>query len=573
MFTSTPVTQAVEGLSYVYQLTATGDKVTFSLTKAPDGAALRGNAISWIPTAVQSRASNSFTVTATTPSGASATQSWTVVPNGTVRITHVDNVWNENGSTNVPFDWSRITSYVAALVPQPDGSFKSLSGSPGGIGEFDIPNVPAGYYWLRLGPRDTYWTSSSIFDVGSDVFAVNSTPASANSNTTFNFNFTSLDATAAKGWLQFLSLDTFALKYSGSTSPGSTTFTGAMGVGGNVDYSSVRNGFVMQYKPTALGSLNGILLGPELTLTNLSLKTGGVNTISGALNPPVPAFLNLSVEASAWIPLFDHVAPGAPNAIGGGIYAYAHPYTSINYTNSLSNSTPIVLIATVPASFSGFPFIPDTCSRESPSVPSSNGFSFSSGTTLQPMMTDVEAGTVQYSDPFPATWRRTFSVCQNASVDVPVLGTTKTQSIVLTNSQTTILPTGTVKPLISSVQNPKVNGSDLFTARSINSSDVTLSWNPPAIGEPFGYQVIVESPTIGLMGTPAYEALATLSTPTTSIKIPPDLLASGHTYLFVISSMVDGRANMETSPHRSSLPIARADLISAPLTIVAAQPN
>ena len=145
-----------------------------------------------------------------------------------------------------------------------------------------------------------------------------------------------------------------------------------------------------------------------------------------------------------------------------------------------------------------------------------------------------------------------------------------TQSINLTNTQTTSLPTATVKPLISPVQNPKINGTDLFTASTISSTAVTLSWDPPTTGTPYGYSVAILSPTT-LPGSMRIEYLSTttLGTAKTSMTLPPNMLASGKTYLFVITSLVDGKANMEMSPHRSSLPIANADLISAPITTVA----
>ena len=139
----------------------------------------------------------------------------------------------------------------------------------------------------------------------------------------------------------------------------------------------------------------------------------------------------------------------------------------------------------------------------------------------------------------------------------------------MTDSQTTSLPNATVKPLISAVQNPKINGADLFTASTLNNTVVTLSWDPPAIGTPFGYNVAIWSPVTLSDGTAAYFSSTTLGTAKTSITLPPNVLASGQTYLFVITSMVDGKANMETSPHRSSLPIANADLISAPITTAA----
>ncbi|RZU41681.1 hypothetical protein BDD14_3208 [Edaphobacter modestus] len=348
-------------------------------------------------------------------------------------------------------------------------------------------------------------------------------------------------------------------------------------------------------------------MGPSLTLSDLSLTTGGPNTISGALNPTVPASINLSVKGSAWAPLFDHIAPTAPTALGGSFYLSVQPYISADGPNVLS-SKPIDLLWTSGNCSSGNFTSGDFSAILTPSRP-----------TNQPLTADVEAGAVQYSDPFSSAWRRTFRVCQTASISIPMPGGS-TQNFNLLNTQTTSLPTATVKPLLSAVQNPKINGADLFTAGTINGTAVTLSWDPPAIGTPFGYAVAIMSPTtspvgtslvgtlpvgtlpvgtpqgtiigtvgtfpvgtspggtlpvgtppggtiIGGIGTVGFFSTTLLSTAKTSITVPPNLLSSGKTYLFVITSAVDGRANMETSPRRSSLPTANAQLISAPITI------
>lgn len=549
-FTSTPVTQAVEGSPYSYQLTVSGGAATFSLNSGPVGATLSGDTISWTPTPGQSRAPNSFTVTATASGGGSATQSWTVTPSGTIRINWIDTLWNESGgSTNRAFDWTPVTSYVSALVPQSDGSSTSLSGSVGANGEFDIPNVPAGYYWLRIAPRGTYWTSSSTFDMGGDYFSPGNNIAATTSTTHINFSFTALDPTPASGLLEFDTFDAPAPHSQSSTNAGSTTFFGGFVISSNIDFSSIKNGFVMQYEPAAFGSVGGYVLGPELTLSNISLTSGGSNTISGALNPTVPSSIHLSVQTSAWTPLLNRIAPTTPTATGDGFSLAIQPYIADDGPN-LSTSYPIPLIWT--NSNNALGFTPANCSFNTP------------------LTADVDAGIVQYGDPFPAAWRRIFRVCQNASVVVPVPGTSQTQSINLINNQTTALPTATVKPLLSGVLNPKINGADLFTATTVNSTAVTLSWDPPAIGTPFGYDVAIMTPTAltSPNGTVNYSYLSstTLSTAKTSITLPPNVLGPGRTYLFVITSLADGRANMETSPHRSSLPIANADVLSAPIT-------
>ena len=547
VFTSTPNTQATEGSPYSYQLAATGTGVTFALSSAPTGATLSGNTVSWTPTAQQSRTPNSFTATATVSGTTPATQSWTVTPTGTIRISHVDTLWNETGSTSAPFDWSSTSSSVAALVPQPDGSFQSLSGTAGANGTFQIPNVPAGYYWLRLGPNDTYWTSSSNFDVGNDIFVPSSIPGVAPvSTTSFNYSFTSLDPVS--GLLQIDPLEAGMLPYAAATNAGSTTFNGAISISGNLDYSGIKTLFVRQYEPASLGSVNAYVMGPELTLSNPSLTNGGLNTVSGSLNPTVAKSINLSVQASAWVPLFAHIAPTAPTATGGGFFLSVQPFVAADGPN-ISPSNPAMPIDLIKAQ-------------------ANVASAFTSGScpaNLYPSLTtDVAAGTVQYNDPFPAAWRRTFRVCQGASVTISLPA--GTQAFNLTNTQTTALPTATVQPLLSGVQNPKINGADLFTAGTVNSKAVTLSWNPPSIGTPFGYKVSIVSPTTLPSGQVAYLVSTTLGTAKTSMTIPSDLLRAGQTYLFVITSLIDGKANMEMSPHRSLLPTGSADVISAPIT-------
>ena len=399
-----------------------------------------------------------------------------MTPSGTIRISRIDTLWNATGSTPNPFDWSVASSYAAALVPQPDGSFQSLPGTAGANGAFEIPNVPAGYYWLKLGPRDIYWTSSSTFDMGGDFFVPTTNVIEPTTSTsTITFNYTSLDPTPTSGLLQFDNLGSGGLRYWGSTTAGFTTFTGALIFSSNVDYSVINKAFVTQYEPASFGPVAGYVLGPELSLSNVMLTMGAPNTISGTLNPKVPASINLSVQGSAWAHLSDHIASTVP-ATTGGFYLSAQPYIAADGPN-VSLADQIYLIWTKSNSFFGFASLTSPDCSQNP-----------------PFTTDVAAATVQYSDPFPAGWRRTFHVCQGASVSVPVPGG-QTQSINLTNTQTTSLPTATVQPLLSVVQNPKINGADLFAAGTIGSATVTLTWDPPAIGTPIGYEVSIMSQT------------------------------------------------------------------------------
>lgn len=563
-FGSTPPTGASEGSAYTYHLAASdsaGGSVSIALTAAPTGATLEGSTVSWTPTSAQSRVPNSFTVTATTSGGVSATQSWTVTPTGTVRISWVDTHWAESGSTPVPFNWTPVTSYVVALIPEPDGSFQTLSGSVVN-GVFNIPNVPAGYYWLRVSPTNTYWTSSSNFDMGTDYAVPTIAAAPSTTTTTVNFSLTSLDTTAGAGWMQVIIPDGPPwLPIEGTTTPGSSSWTGGASINGNVDFSGVKTAFAMQYEPAALGTVNGFVLGPELSLLNLSLTDGAVNTINGALNPAVPASINLSVKAAEWTPLFDQVGPTPITATGGLFAASVQPYS----TNQIVTRAAAINLIWSPLNGQGPAFWQSNCSASSSTL--------SNGSPILPpaLTTDFDAGTVQYSDPFPSTWLRSFNLIQCATVNVPLPDGTSTQTFVLTNVQSTVMPTAPVVPLISPVQNPKINGADLFTTNTITGTTVTLSWSAPAIGAPYGYQVQILTPTTLPSGSSAYSPVATLSTAKTTVTLPPNVVGANGTFLFVITAVMDGLANMETSPHRSALPVASADVLSAPITISAVQ--
>jgi hypothetical protein len=118
-FTSAPVTTASEGTDYTYTVEAedpAGTTVTYALTSAPAGATIEGNAITWIPTTEQARVVNTFSVKATTAAGGTATQTWSVTPNGVIYGSYIDKYWTADGnSTDVPNDMSWW--YVAALVP------------------------------------------------------------------------------------------------------------------------------------------------------------------------------------------------------------------------------------------------------------------------------------------------------------------------------------------------------------------------------------------------------------------------------------------------------------------------
>ena len=206
------------------------------------------------------------------------------------------------------------------------------------------------------------------------------------------------------------------------------------------------------------------------------------------------------------------------------------------------------------------PTVP-VCSDSSPIIPGS--FTFLPGEP--PVTTDQDFGLVQYGDPFPSEWPRVFTFCQTASVPVPIPGSTTPISFRIVDMQSTAVPTSQVSPLIGQVQNPTIDGSNLFVPSTIGGTGVALNWTAPSGMTPIGYKIASFVPFTLNNGVLAYSSAGSYYTAKTSASLPP--LEAGETYVFLITAILDGAANFETSPNRSALPTASVSVVSAPITV------
>jgi len=565
VFTSAPVTTATQDIAYAYQVAATdpaGGSVTFSLTASPTGAALNGSMVAWTPAAAQSRVSNSFTVKATTASGGTASQSWTVTPGGTITVNWVNTYWTASGQVLVPADPSEAVN-LSALVTNPDGSITVQKSSATSPGVFSIPNVPAGYYWLQAGSGN-FWTNTSTFDAGNDI-AGPLAPTTGNSqNTSATFNLSGLDPVGQQTNLDFVVPVVSGLGYPGITfgaePPQTNLFFPDVPLSPTIDWSKIDSAFFLQYVPESLGSLNNLVIGPSVD-ASLSLTDGQLNTITETLQPSPQASVNLSVPGgSQWAPLFTtDAAPAAPIPYSSALSISAQAYISGRLASG-TGTLPNIGAGSIPSLT-----LAGTTSTNTNSIAGCVVQEFNPNP--QPAIsTDENFGALQYGDPFPSTWTRILSLCQLYTVAIPVPNSSATASFALVDGAS-VPPSGnvTLAPVVSIVQNPNINGASFFTAATINTTEVPLNWSAPTGAAPYGYTVraYVLSMT---GGTPAYNATGGIfSVAQTSITLPP--LSGGNTYIFAIAAEANGTANIQTSPFRSSLPTGYATIISAPITI------
>ncbi len=571
IFTSTPVTAAAQDVGYTYQLAATdpaGGSVTFALTTSPTGATLSGNTISWTPAAMQSRVSNSFAVTATTMSGGTASQSWTVTPLGTITVNWVNTYWEATGQVQVPALPSAAAN-LSVIVANPDGSVTVQKSSATSPGVFSIPNVPAGYYWLQIGTGEAFWTSAGAFDAGQNIAGAPLPTSNGAPQTQLEFNLSGLASVPeltlvdivppiAQQQLGFFLID----------SPNSTTSEATITYPAGIDWSQINTIFFMQYLPASLGSLNNLVLGPSLTATGLTLVNGTTNTITETLQPSPQAAVNLSVPgASQWAPLFSNAAPSTPTPFASALSITAQPYVTgllASGADSFSNvgigieTLGVPTLTLAGTAESGLGLGTATCDPI--------GFPEQNTTPAQSaIVSDENFGAWQYGDSFPSAWTRTLSLCQEYLAAIPIPNSSATANFAVVDGAIVAPSNSPIAPVVLPVQNPTINGGSLFTSSSATSSIVSLSWTAPTGTAPFGYTVRSYVQTME-EGIPTYGPTgAAFSTAQTSISLPP--LAGGNTYVFAITADADGSANMQTSPFRSSLPVGYATVVSAPVTI------
>jgi Fibronectin type III domain len=559
IFSSTPGVDASQGVLYSYQLAATdssGGTVTFSLAVAPAGAMLSGDTLSWTPTAAQSRVANSFSVTATSTSGGVATQSWAVTPTGTITINLTSTLWTSTGPQAI----HGVCNACAAVVPNEDGSYTVISGSNTAPGTVTIPNVPGGYYWLASGLNlttvfDAFWTSSSTIDLGRD-FADSPTPATTEQTTAFDFNIEGLDPTPTPSVVS-ISMPSVAL----SPAANATTVSGTASFTSNQDWSKVDTVFLTQYEPASLAPLNFLTLGPALTLTPPGYVNGATNTVTETLQPSPETSVNVSVPGSQWASMFSgNIAPSSAQVQGSSLSVTAEPFvTGRNESPDLVGPN-VPLVTDPQLSLDSLQFPRDLCL---------GGSAFVLGVPAlgEPaIVTDQDFGTLSYGDPFPSSWTRAVAFCEYATVPFPIPGSSIDLFLFELTSGVAVAPSSSpsLAPLAEPVQNPTVNGASLFTASTVNTTAITLSWSAPEGMAPAGYRVSLFTET-ATANTLTIVGAGSFFTAKDTVTVLP--LTAGQTYIFTITTIVDAAANMETSPYRSALPTGFASVISAPVTI------
>jgi len=319
---------------------------------------------------------------------------------------------------------------------------------------------------------------------------------------------------------------------------------------------------VLEYLFVNSGGFQGTALGPEAQLSNLSLVNGGTNNLTVALNPSPSASVNLAIKGTQWANVMRGIGPGTPAPQFSDYAVVAQPFLTNGFVPATPDTPPLGTFPLLqPQGTSGRAVFGSACASRRSSLPPFGNFG------LPPILTDVDYGTLSYGDPFPADWPRLFQYCQASTVSLPRPNSTATDTFTVVNRQITPLPTGPVSPILTPVQNPTLNGASLFQAANLNTTSVTLHWDAPATGQPYGYYVqLFLLSTLQPNGTVEYLEVAQYATAKTTMQLPFPL-GAGNTYVLMISAEMDANANIEKTPGRTKPPNAEASVVSATVVI------
>jgi len=386
---------------------------------------------------------------------------------------------------------------IQALV-QEGSDWTTYLGTGHSDGTFTIPGVPEGPYVLAMPPFYRY-TSSREVDLQNDF--IGRSDAAESTSATLEGSLQGLAP-----WVSSDDIWWFCPGSGGAVSSDMAAVAGATSLvaqkgawlGGLVDGSKGDVLYATQAEQVqAPGGHQVKILTRSTSFTGVEMANGEVTSVSGTMAPPSAVeSVALDLRMSQFAALLPQVNP---TAMDQGATARVSTAPGVTVTGLLGMNANLL-------TFSG---------------PGK----------------DVNLGSVKYGNPFPAAWGQVLFVYEQAVVPMPGAGAAGAISVLEPIEQAAA---GPIRPVLTPVQEVKVEGQSAFGALSGISTTPTLTWSAPAVGTPSSYAV-------SLYQLPS-TSVAVLFTTETSMTLPPGLLEEGNAYYFQITALAaNGAADMITS--------------------------
>jgi hypothetical protein len=176
---------------------------------------------------------------------------------------------------------------------------------------------------------------------------------------------------------------------------------------------------------------------------------------------------------------------------------------------------------------------------------------------------DVNYGFITFADPYDASWEVWAEETSYFSVDVAAPGAASDTQLAQHRQLMRPADVDTVPlvPLVSPPVAPTIGGGDAFVPEGNLGGTPLLAWSPPPSGAD-AYVVRIFDLTTDADMLTTIDFVGDIHTTATSARIPPDLLAGGHTYFATIAA-VRAAADYDATPAATPLPYAASELVTA----------
>jgi hypothetical protein len=116
-----------------------------------------------------------------------------------------------------------------------------------------------------------------------------------------------------------------------------------------------------------------------------------------------------------------------------------------------------------------------------------------------------------------------------------------------------------VRPELGQVRSPTINGHDIHVAQTGVGTTPTFAWQPPALGKPTYYDVIIQHVTVDAKQFTRVEYVAGLIVHETSIQVPPGILLAGQPYIALVEAVREPVTEAGDELGQSRLPLIIVD--------------
>jgi hypothetical protein len=463
--------------------------------------------------------------TGTTSTGTGGTGTGGGMPSD-VTGTVVNTYYSEAAPLKVPIPLNQVQ--VEALVW--DGSKWTIFPGYGQMdGSFTIPAVPAGEFMLDLAGTYVY-TSAHKLDLGTEISGRPSATASS-PGTQIGGTITNLspwqttdqiewyDANAGGAAYSFVAIAPPAMA-TALTVQQPSTWKGALVEGAKADVL-----YATQIIPQSAPAGQYYTVGRFLSLMGVQQQDATLTSVMGSFTT-VAADQTTAIDFRA-SEFAKQASAVNPNASGYGAAFDLATLPGAAQAGLIGYETDLLLVA----------------------PPGSN---------------DVNLGTVNYANPFPAAWGTSVYAGESFSVQFTAPGAssaTKHYGSVFVQLPPAQAAAGPIHLGVSPVQSPMVDGKSAFGSLAGISLTPVLSWSAPAAGTPTAYRVVVYQ-VANSGGSSTMQYVTTIATTSTTLPFPPNVLEKGSGYVFVITALVSP-IDASTAPFRASPTMASADVLSS----------